>query len=423
MTKISWWIYTLLALVTIPGMVFYFVMFNVTFPDSMTHDILPKFESIRMGATDFVYFYGGGRMIDDGLYNRLGDHVFFRDYLRSITTHGMTISYWGYPPSSYFLFGFLGLFSFWTSYFIWTTFNIILGYVTFYKLTKSKKVTVLLIFSPVLFVFYHYSQTSMITLFCISLGLLYNTDDTHYGKLISGIFFGLATIKYPFLIAAVVYLICSRSWKTLISMCITSFLMVAISCLCFGIQSWIDYFTVIGPEMAKGIAEINFSKMEYSVVFVSPLYATILTAFQFGYIHNIPWNIAWIIQGIISALCIISITYVTIKNKLSRQELIAFILSLSLVVSPYNHSYDLIFIAYPMYFLLHKFWISDNKPLCSAMFIMWTYMGLTEWIRYILPSFFGNNMNTINVIAQLSIAFLIFHYRDSKKDIDNHGRI
>lgn len=368
--------------------------------DYITHQVLSRIESLKSGTTDFFYFWGIGHLINNGYIDKLNDFHFYGQYLHTVN-HTMNVSYWAYMPTYNFIICFLGAFPYFVSYFIWMSFNIFIFYFACSHFIKNRSLCCLLVFNPASIITYHYAQNSVFLLSLIMLGLYYNTlnNKINFKKdsnMLAGFLLGLVSVKFPVFILIPIYLILSKSWKTLFYTIMTSIMLILLSILFFGLQSWYDYFNVLAPTMSHAF-QSNAVNASFARICVSP--------FIVFHMMNISLNLSWIFQIIISFLSVvfifISLRKQWFKNKIDQ---IAFLLPLILISTPYSHLYDLVFLSFSVFIIMSKALENKNIFMFYAIFLIWTFLGLTDFLLVIDVSY----KNYIPLLSLLTIPIVIW---------------
>lgn len=244
---------------------------------------------------DFMCFYLFGNVGISGL-NFYDPHAFMQVFndlnLQSIVGDGLTsevvnVGFW-YPPPSMFLFLPLGIFSLKTGYIIWQTVIILFLLidilliikwfpynlnVTYNKKTTGFLLAILILLFPGIDDSILISQTSSIFLFFLILLLKYPDNWK------SGIYLILLIIIKPLAIFLALYFLFYKKWKVLISCLITGCLIIGISSLYFGFNSFLIFLK--SPPTSRIPLEIFYESTEQS------LFAVLLRLqFRFyGYIN------------------------------------------------------------------------------------------------------------------------------------------
>jgi hypothetical protein len=377
---------------------------------------LSLFANLTIGTVDYYYFWGVGRFINLGHISDLTNFELYKNFLQHNINNKMYTSYWAYPPTINFLICFIALFPYFIGYIIWNFIGLSLFYFACKKYTKNNlNFICILLTSPFLLIAFHYGQTSIIIASLIMLGLYFNKFNSqkinfqYDHSMLSGLLFGLSTIKYPFVLLIPIYLLLTKSYKTLFYMILTSIIMIVLSILCFGLQAWLDYFYILAPWMMHDI------KISSNVVAISPL----------GVMHteNIQWNIAWFFQIIIMISSIIFLFICILKKYfINKIEQDIFLLSMILYVTPYAHIYDMVVLSFPLLYTLHKAYILNKKIYVYILSFMWLFFPFIDWMKLLYSTKIYVNFLTIcithnctvNLLLMLFLTLTIFLLRDHK---------
>lgn len=407
--KFSIYFFGILCLIP-PLFRFIGVFFKRQYIDN-THIYASRLHSIYSGTSDFIYFWGVGKFINAG---HIHDIIHFQqmgNFIAKLCGHIIPYGNWAYWPTYNFIICFLALFPLLLAYAIWNVFTLCMGYYAFSKFIKKKWLIFMLVLSPVAFVNYHYGQTGMFMASLLVLGFGYwekeqkcrfFTWDTHIK---SGIFFGLCSLKFPFMMLIPVFLLFSKSWKTLSYMLITMCSMILLSLICFGIQPWIDNIKILSPLMSQNILK-PYSNQIFQELYVSPFIA--IRSF------HISLSISWIFQITISCLCALIVAYVSFNNILStKRDVVGFILPLSLLATPYGHVYDLVIASLTMIICFQKAYERSFIYLYPLLGFFWYIWGISDY-SILTHAKIAPYLPCVNSIILFILAIIIYTMKDRK---------
>lgn len=326
---------------------------------------------------DFMCFYLFGNVGISGL-NFYDPHAFMQVFndlnLQSIVGDGLThevvnVGFW-YPPPSMFLFLPLGIFSLKTGYIIWQTVIILFLLIDVlliikwfpYKLnsTYNKRITgfllaILILLFPSIAGSISISQTSSIFLFFLMLLLKYPDNWK------SGIYLVLLIIIKPLAVFLGLYFLFYKKWKVLISCLITGCLIIGISSLYFGVNSFLIFLK--SPPTNRIPLEIFYESTEQSIF-------AVLLRLQlrlYGYINF--QNIK--ILTYVLSIPIILITLYSSKLLSKNNRILAFMIFIIMALLLYPNtlgSYMIILIPIMVYLL--------NQNPFRNNFVNWVFLFL-----------------------------------------------
>jgi len=147
---------------------------------------------------------------------------------------------------------------------------------------------------------------------------------------LSGVFFGLLTIKPQLGLLLPLMLILTARWRCFVSAAITTIVLIAASAAIFGPEIWTQYLTVAVPVQQAALTGGT-----------GPYLMMMPTPFMNARIMVLPLQWAWIIQGIISAAAVAA-TIWTFQRRRDPVLSIALLVTASFLVTPYAFNYDMV---------------------------------------------------------------------------------
>lgn len=148
----------------------------------------------------------------------------------------------------------------------------------------------------------------------------------------AGIALGILTIKPHLGILIPLFLLIDRSWTAIIAAVTTAVILVLLSSLVFGIQSWLDYVTITIPYQSHVLTEMGGDG-----IFLSMMFSAYTAARLAGFEGSTPWLIHAFF--FVPALFLALWTFLAARTNNSLRAFAAIVLG-SFVASPYLFNYD-----------------------------------------------------------------------------------
>jgi hypothetical protein len=378
-----------------------------------THTYASKLDSVYSGTSDFIYFWGTGKFINAGHIHDIINFNQMGSFIAKLCGHVLPYGNWAYWPTYNFIICFLALFPLLIAFAIWNIFTASLGYFAFSKIIKQKWLILMLVFSPVALVNYHYGQTGMFLSSLLILGFAYWKEEQERNILSwdtnvkSGVFFGLCSLKFPFIILIPIFLLVTKSWKTLLYMMFTMFFMVIASFVCFGIQPWIDNIEILSPLISKNILK-PYNNQMFQELYISPFIA--MRSFHFSL------TASWCFQLLVTLSCIIAVAFVFFKKILfTKRDIIGFILPLSLLATPYGHVYDLVIASLTIIICFQKAYEKNKILFYPILGFFWYIWGACEY-SILTHAKIAPYLPSVNSIILFILVIILYILRDTKDE-------
>ncbi len=313
---------------------------------------------------DFLCFYVFGKAGVSGL-NFYDPHAFlqvFNDLNLQSKVNGssfigevVNVGFW-YPPPSMFLFLPLGVFSLKTGYIVWQTVIILFLLIDILLIIKwypyhlnstcNKNITnflllILILFFPSITGSILISQTISVFLFFLILILKYPDNWK------SGVYLVLLIIIKPLAAIFVLYFLVFKKWKILISFLLTGCLVLGVSILFFGYDSFLAFLK--SPPTNRIPLEVFYESTEQSI-------NAILMRLQLKFYGHISFKSIKIITYIFSIVIILITVYASklMKRKNCGLAFMIFI-PMALLIYPNSlNSYAIILIPVILHFINQK---------------------------------------------------------------------
>ncbi len=148
--------------------------------------------------------------------------------------------------------------------------------------------------------------------------------------ILSGILFGLLTVKPQLGLLLPLMLVLTGQWRCIAAAAVTALALVAAATAIFGTQVWVDYVELALPKQQDILA--------YASGILPPMMPTV---FMNARIAGLPLDWAWALQGAVSIAAIAAVAWTFRRPRdpvLSR----ALLLTASFLVTPYIFNYDMI---------------------------------------------------------------------------------
>lgn len=327
---------------------------------------------------DFRVFYTAGKLARDKDFTSIYDAKKLETVWRktfNVTRPGE--AHFSYPPLTLMAWVPLSTLSYPVALSIWigTPFLVIL--LIIFRLTRSPLVLVATVFSP-LFLYPGLTGQAGYIMTCFLAGGLLCLDNKRY--ILAGVLFSLLCFKPHLAVAVPLCLLVTRQWKTIASGIIALSLIIALSCLVLGTESWIAFYDHFGQSLNS----------EYSPDGV----ATVNSLTLWNIFLNITGNniIATSIH-IFGAIIAIGLTVYTWKNTLN---FIPRLLSLSILpafISPYFHAHDFAPLIVVFAIMLKDILYKEHSGRALVIIVLVWVFGYIAfksaiYINFIIPLFF-----------------------------------
>ena len=356
---------------------------------------------LRIPQWDYLCFYLFGHIGTSGL-NFYDPHAFFQVFNElnlhtrvdsSFIPEIVNVGFW-YPPPSMFLYLPLGILDLYSGYYIWQTililfliadiclllkYHLFKIHSTFNKSITSFLFIILLLLFPGFISPIESSQTLTIFLFLLILLIRY-LDNWK-----SGVFLVLLIVIKPLAAIFALYFLLFKKWKILFSSLMTGLVIVAVSIIFFGYNSFLDF--LISPptnripitvlyESANQYLDAVLSRVQYRISgFVN--YETIKTA------------------TLILSVIIVAITLYFSRLLFKKSHVLSFMIFLPMTLLIYpNTGFTYVLILIPVFlYLFNQKPFEDNALNFVLLFILYSIgyyslflLDLVLWIILILWS-------------------------------------
>jgi putative flippase GtrA len=334
-----------------------FVMLEVAYfafsdPPSFWMPSVDAFGGTAIGR-DFLNAWVGGRSaLGDGPAAWFDFRV-YNDYLRTFVDV-TSVYFWSYPPHVLLFLWPLGLLPYLPAFALWT----LAGFAAFLAAARAggveRRHLLFIAVAPAVAANVSIGQNGFFMAALLIAGLA-NLDRR---PLLSGVLFGILTVKPQLGLLLPLVLVLTGRWRTIVAAILTTAMLVAASAWLYGPDIWTAYLAKVVPQQRI--------LQEYSVGLVlrqvpSAFYAARLVGLSIG--------TAWVLQALVSAAAVAAVAWTYWRRRdpvLSASLLIVGIF----LVSPYTLNYDMVVLGWPLALLRQR---ADNEPVDHYFIIaLWT---------------------------------------------------
>ena len=277
---------------------------------------------------DFINNWAGPQIAWRGDLATLFDLKTYVDAISALFGQPLPFHNWGYPPFTLVLFWPLGRLPYFWALGAWTVLFFGLYAMVGTRLVGANKrwaMVVMLALAPACIINAVGGQNGFLTAWLLVGGMLWLEDR----PILAGVLFGLLTLKPQLGLALPLALLALRSWRTILSACVTVVLLVGASLLAFGLEPWWRFLT---ETSAYQLQLLKVFHGFYTFMMVSNL-AEMRT-------WRMPYEAAWAVQLIIATPVLIASAWAVTKTRDSGRR--AFVLAAATpLITPYAFNYDL----------------------------------------------------------------------------------
>ena len=286
-------------------------------------------------VTDFVEVWVAGRFALAGLSVSAYDWAVHHAAQVALVGHPFKgVLNWSYPPLFLFAAALLACLPYATAFAGWVIVTAAGYAATIGAIAKRWEAGAAACAAPVFFANALVGQNGFLSAALIGATLLFMTQR----PVLSGVFLGLLTYKPQLGVLFPLALLLDRNWRALASASATAAVLVGVSWLAFGTQTFLAFLRFL-PATSQTILTQggeDWHKMQSVYALTRTLGAQDAAA--------------WIAQGCAMALCIALLIWVW-RRQDSFAVKAAFLASASLLMTPYLHMYDFAILAVPFAFL------------------------------------------------------------------------
>lgn len=288
-------------------------------------------------ASDFVNVWAAGQLTADGHPALAYDWTVHKSMEVRAVGHAFDGYYgWHYPPTFLFVATALALLPILPATAIWLAITLPAYLVTVRNIFGERAGYLLALGFPATLWNVTATQNGFLTATLIggTLSLLERQP------VAAGVCLGLLSYKPHFGLLFPIALVAARQWRALIAASATTLVMIALSWLAFGTDTWIAFFAatpkMTEAVMAQGLAE--FSRLQ--------------SVFGFVRTQGGSFKFAWIVQIVTIVACMTTVFALWRSRRVPYELKAAGLAALTLIATPYLYIYDLAILAVAVAFLL-----------------------------------------------------------------------
>ena len=278
---------------------------------------------------DFLNTWMGGRSALAEGPAAWFDFRVYNDLLRALV--GITESYfWSYPPHILLFIWPFGLMPYLPAFVLWT----LGGFALFLYAAASggveRKHLLFVAVAPAVAINVFIGQNGFFTAALLIVGLI-NLDRR---PVLSGVLFGILTIKPQLGLLLPVMLAVSGRWRTMASAAATTAALVAATSWLYGVDIWMAYL--------RNVIPVQHFLQEHGN---GMLLLQIPSAFYAGRLVGLPIAADWALQAIVSAAAIAAVIW-TFRRRRDPVLSMALLIAATFLFTPYSMNYDMVVLAW-----------------------------------------------------------------------------
>ena len=323
---------------------------------------------------DFLNTWVGGRSVFSGGPAPWFDFTAYNAVLQHITGHpDFPLHFWSYPPHLLLFTWPLGFLPFLPAYVIWCVGGLALYLFAARSGGVRRSSMIFLAVAPGVAVNVFYGQNGFLTA-ALLIGGLVNLDRR---PILSGILFGILTIKPQFGLLLPVMLVVTGRWRVIAAAAITVGLLVAVTSLWFGADIWLEYIRKVTPQQHWLLDEAGVRGWPF-----------VSSAFVNARLIGLPTDSAWAVQAVASCFALVGVVWTFWRN---RDPVLSFALlvTATFLFSPWMLNYDMVVFGWVVALLRER---TDNTLADHVL-------GLAVWTLPVTMLVFG--------LAHVPIAMIV----------------
>jgi hypothetical protein len=302
---------------------------------------------------DFLNFWMGGRAVFGNDPAAWFDLHTYNAALRAMLGTDYPEHFWSYPPHLLLFIWPLGLLPYLPAYIAWCAVGIAL-----YLLACSPPIArdrlVFLAVAPGVAVCVFFGQNGFYTAALLIGGLLCRERR----PVLSGVLFGILTIKPQIGMLVPVILLLERRWLTIASAVVTTAVLVSATALVFGWNIWIEFWQKVVPQQQWLTAHGG-----------GLLFEMVSSVYYAARLIHLPESVGWAMQGIVAVLALAALVWTYWKRREPALSL-AFFVTATFLVTPYILNYDMVVFGFVVALLRDR---ADNTTVDHWLLIaLWT---------------------------------------------------
>ncbi len=298
---------------------------------------------------DFLNTWVGGRAALSGGPAALFDFATYNNVLRQMSGHADLPDYfWSYPPHLLLFTWPLGLLPYLPAFALWCVGGLALYLWAAWSGGADRKYMLFLAVAPGVAVNIFFGQNGFLTA-ALLIGGLVNLDRR---PLLSGILFGILTVKPQFGLLLPVLLVMTGRWRVIAAAVVTTALLVGATSLWFGADIWTEYLRKVTPQQHWLLTRGG-----------GLLVPMVSSAFVNGRMVGLPLGVDWLLQAIVSA-CALALVVWTFWRKRDPVLSPALFVTATFLFSPWMLVYDMVVFGFVVALLRER---TDNTTVDDGL--------------------------------------------------------
>jgi hypothetical protein len=344
--------YDLYSIVTVAGLSLFvsveLVYFLFSDPPSFYMPSLDAFGGTAIGR-DFLNTWMGGRSaLADGP-SAWFDFRIYNNVLSELV--GVTESYfWSYPPHILLFIWPFGLMPYLLAFALWTVLGLALFVYVASTAGVERKHLLFVAFAPAVTMNAVIGQNGFFAA-ALLIGGLANLDRR---PVLSGVLFGILTIKPQLGLLLPLVLVVTGRWRTILSAATTTVVLVLATAWLYGADIWTAYLRQVVPQ--QHYLQEHGADM---------LFLQIPSAFYAARLVGLPSASAWVVQAIVSAAAVAAVVW-AFRSRREPVLSMALLITATFLVTPYSMNYDMVVLGWVLALLRQR---KNNEPVDHYLII------------------------------------------------------
>lgn len=304
-------------------------VFAVVFVGAYLYSAAPPFDALGyLIGRDFVNTWMTARaaIAGDGSISTWFDFDTYNSALKENFGPGFPEHNMGYPPQLLLFVWPFGFLPYLTAYALWCVLGFALYMVAAAGGERRPDRLLMFAVSPAVIINIYGGQNGFLTAALLIGGL--NLLDRR--PIISGVLFGLLTVKPQMGLLLPLMLVLTGQWRCIASAAVTTLVLVLATTAIFGTEVWLAFFELAVPKQQAVLA------------YGSGIFPSMMpTAFMNARIAGLPLEGAWTLQGLMSCAAIAAVVWTFWRQRDPILSTALFV-SASFLVTPYAFNYDMV---------------------------------------------------------------------------------
>lgn len=290
---------------------------------------------------DFVNVWMGGRAALAGGPAAWFDFAAYNDALRAVFGTDFPPHYWSYPPHLLLFTWPFGLLPYLPAYVLWCLVGIALYLVVAANGDLRRDRLLFLGAAPGVAICVFFGQNGLFTAALLIAGL----TNLERRPMLSGVMFGILTIKPQLGLLLPLMLIVTGRWRTIAAAIVTAGVLIATTSALYGPGIWGAYLDKVTPQQ-------NWLLLNASGL----LLAMVASPFEAARMIGSPASLAWVAQGLATTAAVAAVAW-TFWRRRDPMLSIALLVTATFLATPWALTYDLVILGWVVDRLRHR---ADN---------------------------------------------------------------